>query len=201
MGVNVPLFDWKALGSSSLNMLTKLSLALSLFAVVLSEQAGPKGYQHDVTGDAGLPYVHDTTGDFGPYKLWKLRQEEKLKAQVPAQKTEQPIAPAYQQQQKQQSYQQPQTYQRQTQAYQQPKTYQQPKVYQQPKTYQQLQQQQFSYQQPGVQQSYQPQTPKFISQTSGLAPKSDFSTRSYSYKAPTYAATAQGVSFAYQALL
>merc|ERR1711892_1154519 len=142
-----------------------------------------------------LPYVHDTTGDFGPYKLWKLRQEEKLKAQVPAQKTEQPIAPAYQQQQKQQSYQQPQTYQRQTQAYQQPKTYQQPKAYQQP------QQQQFSYQQPGVQQSYQPQTPKFISQTSGLASNSDFATRSYSYKAPTYAATAQGVSFAYQALL
>merc|ERR1712123_56606 len=201
MGVNVPLFDWKALGSSSLNMLTKLSLALSLFAVVLSEQAGPKGYQHDVTGDAGLPYVHDTTGDFGPYKLWKLRQEEKLKVKVPAQKTEQPIAPAYQQQQKQQNYQQSQTYQRQTQAYQQPLTYQQPKAYQQPQTYQQPQQQQFSYQQPGVQQSYQPQTPKFISQTTGLAPKSDFSTRSYSYKAPTYAATAQGVSFAYQALL
>merc|ERR1712106_1161473 len=188
MGVNVPLFDWKALGSSSLNMLTKPSLALSLFAVVLSEQAGPKGYQHDVTGDAGLPYVHDTTGDFGPYKLWKLRQEEKLKAQVPAQKTEQPIAPAYQQQQKQQNYQQPQTYQ-------------QPKAYQQPQTYQQPQQQQFSYQQPAVQQSYQPQTPKFISQTSGLAPNSDFATRSYSYKAPTYAAKAQGVSFAYQALL
>merc|ERR1711935_1067483 len=195
MGVNVPLFDWKALGSSSLSMLTKLSLALSLFAVVLSEQAGPKGYQHDVTGDAGLPYVHDTTGDFGPYKLWKLRQEEKLKAQVPAQKTEQPIVPAYQQQQKQQNYQQPQTYQRQTQAYQQPLTYQQPKAYQRP------QQQQFSYQQPEVQQSYQPQTPKFISQTSGLAPNSDFATRSYSYKAPTYAATAQGVSFAYQAHL
>merc|ERR1711935_425374 len=196
MGVNVPLFDWKALGSSSLNMLTKLSLALSLFAVVLSEKAGPQGYQHDVTGDTGLPYVHDTTGDFGPYKLWKLRQEGKLKAQekevkagVPTQKTEQTIAPAYQQQQKQQNYQQPQTYQSQPQAYQQPQTYQQPK------------QQQFSYQQPGVQQSYQPQTPKFISQTTGLAPKSDFSTRSYSYKAPTYAATAQGVSFAYQALL
>merc|ERR1712021_270911 len=100
--------------------------------------------------------------------------------------TEQTIAPAYQQ---------PQTYQSQPQAYQQPQTYQQPKVYQQP------QQQQFSYQQPGVQQSYQPQTPKFISQTTGLAPKSDFSTRSYSYKAPAYAATAQGVSFAYQALL
>merc|ERR1712128_341320 len=176
MGVNVPLFDWKALGSSSLNMLTKLSLALSLFAVVLSEQAGPKTYQHDVTGDAGLPYEHDTTGDFGPYKLWKLRQEAKLKAHVPAQKIEQPIAPAYQQQQEQQNYQQPQTYQ-------------------------QPQQQQFSYQQPEVQQSYQPQTPKFISQTSGLAPNSDFATRSYSYKAPTYAATAQGVSFAYQALL
>merc|ERR1712106_513156 len=75
---------------------------------------------HDVTGDAGLPYVHDTTGDFGPYKLWKLRQEEKLKAHVPAQKAEQPIAPAYEQQQKHQNYQQPQTYQRQTQAYQQP---------------------------------------------------------------------------------
>merc|ERR1712128_303373 len=130
MGVNVPLFDWKALGSSSLNMLTKLSLALSLFAVVLSEQAGPKGYQHDVTGDAGLPYVHDTTGDFGPYKLWKLRQEEKLKAQVPAQKIEQTIVPAYQQQQPQ-----PQTYQMQTQAYQQPKAYQQPQPYQQPKAY------------------------------------------------------------------
>merc|ERR1711892_1452990 len=143
-----------------------------------------------------LPYVHDTTGDFGPYKLWKLRQEEKLKAQVPAQKIEQTIVPAYQQQQPQ-----PQTYQRQTQAYQQPQTYQQPKAYQQPQTYQQPQQQQFSYQQPEVQQSYQPQTPKFISQTTGLAPKSDFSTRSYSYKAPTYAATAQGVSFAYQALL
>merc|ERR1712128_125122 len=208
MGVNVPLFDWKALGSSSLNMLTKLSLALSLFAVVLSEQAGPKTYQHDVTGDTGLPYVHDTTGDFGPYKLWKLRQEGKLKAQeknleaqVPAQKTEQTISPAYQQQQRPQNYQQPQTYQSQPQAYQQPQTYQQPKVYQHAQTYQQPQQQQFSYQQPGVQQGYQPQTPKFISQTTGLAPKSDFSTRSHSYKAPTYAATAQGVSFAYQALL
>merc|ERR1711892_443931 len=150
-------------------------------------------------GDTGLPYVHDPTGDFGPYKLWKLRQEgklkaqeKKLKAQVPAQKTEQTIAPAYQQHQRHQS---------QPQAYQQPQTYQQPKVYQQPQTYQQPQQQQFSYQQPGVQQNYQPQTPKFISQTTGLAPKSDFSTRSYSYKAPTYAATAQGVSFAYQALL
>merc|ERR1712106_876668 len=194
MGVNVPLFDWKALGSSSLNMLTKLSLALSLFAVVLSEQAGPKGYQHDVTGDTGLPYVHDTTGDFGPFKLWKLRQEGKMKAQevkleaeVPAQKTEQTIAPAYQQQQRQQIYQQPQTYQSQPQAYQQPQTYQQPKVYQQAQTYQQPQRQQFSYLQPEVRQSYQPQTPKFISQTTGLAPKSDFSTRSYSYKAPTYA--------------
>merc|ERR1712128_318962 len=192
MGVNVPLFDWKALGSSSLNMLTKLSLALSLFAVVLSEQAGPKGYQNDVTGDAGLPYVHDTTGDFGPYKLWELRQEEKLKAQVPAQKIEQTIVPAYQQQQ-----QQPQTYQRQTQAYQQPQTYQQPKAYQQPRTYQQPK----AYQQPQTFQQPQQQTPKFISQTSGLAPNSDFATRSYSYKAPTYAATAQGVSFAYQALL
>merc|ERR1712106_147098 len=179
MGVNVPLFDWKALGSSSLNMLTKLSLALSLFSLVLSEQAGPKGYQHDVTGDAGLPYVHDTTGDFGPYKLWKLRQEEKLKAQVPAQKIEQTIVPTYQRQT--QAYQQPQTYQ-QPKAYQQPRTYQQPKAYQQPQTFQQPQQQQFSYQQPEVQQSYQPQTPKFISQTSGLAPNSDFATRSYSYK-------------------
>merc|ERR1712106_517669 len=103
-------------------------------------------------------------------------------------KTEQTIAPAYQQEQRQQNYQQPQTYQ-------------QPKVYQQSQTYQQPQKPQFSYQQPGVQQGYQPQTPKFISQTTGLAPKSDFSTRSYSYKAPTYAATAQGVSFAYQALL
>merc|ERR1712021_295438 len=163
MGVNVPLFDWKALGSSSLKMFTKLSLALSLFAVVLSEQAGPKGYQHDVTGDTGLPYVHDTTGDFGPYKLWKLRQEgklnaqekklkaqeKKLKAQVPAQKTEQTIAPAYQQEQRQQNYQQPQTYQSQPQAYQQPQTYQQPKVYQQSQTYQQPQKPQFSYQQPG----------------------------------------------------
>merc|ERR1719347_1380658 len=88
-----------------------------------------------------------------------------------------------------------------TPAYEEP-VQQQPKVYkakvkvQQPQNYQQPQ----AYQQHSYSQ-VQPQTPGFISQTTGLSPASDFSTRSYSYTAPTYAAQAQGVSFTYQALL
>ena len=62
-----------SLTSSSLNMCTKLSIALALFSVAASQETG--GYQHNPTGE---PYVHDHTGDFEPYKLWKLRQEAKL---------------------------------------------------------------------------------------------------------------------------
>merc|ERR1712168_991661 len=61
----------------------------------------------------------------------------------------------------------------------------------------------------------QPQTPEFISQTTGLNPQSSFALRSYAYTAPTYAAQvrgnffkkskhllqAQGTSFSYEALL
>merc|ERR1712243_551368 len=89
--------------SSSLNMLAKISVALAFFAVVHSQKKS--GYVHDPTGDTGLPYEHDPTGDFGPYKLWKLRQEAIIATptlQQPAQRKH-----AY----KQQTYQQPQAYQ------------------------------------------------------------------------------------------
>merc|ERR1712025_342095 len=162
-------------------MLAKAILILSIFSVVFSQQIRPGGYIHDPTGDTGLPYEHDTTGDFGPYKLWKLRQEAKLQAE----QTKRPITPAYEEPvQKPQRYQQPKVYKVKVKV-QQPKNYQQPQAYQQQPSYSQV----------------QPQTPGFISQATGLSPASDFSTRSYSYTAPTYAAQAQGVSFTYQALL
>merc|ERR1719481_2197474 len=79
-----------------------------------------------------------------------------------------------------------------------PQTYQQPRQ----QTYQLSYQQ--AYRQPQQKTAYsrfQPQTPSFISETTGLDATSDFSTRSYAYTAPTYAAQAQGTSFSYKALL
>merc|ERR1711862_244215 len=88
-------------------MLAKAILILSLFSVVFSEQIRPGGYIHDPTGDTGLPYEHDTTGDFGPYKLWKLRQEAMLQTDQP----KRPITPAYEDPvQKLQTYQQPKVF-------------------------------------------------------------------------------------------
>jgi len=196
-------------------MLARLSLVFSVVTTLSSGQNRPGGYHHDSTGDTGLPYIHDASGDFGPYKLWKLRQEQKLAAAtqqvqetvpsaaptaaprrrivaVKKQKIPEPILPAFQsfpsrKQQQPAARPQQQSFRRQQQPTRPQTTITRPA---------------FTQPQPAAPQfQLQPQTPEFISQTTGLNPQSSFALRSYAYTAPTYAAQAQGTSFSYEALL
>jgi len=189
----------------------------------------PSGYSHDPTGDTGLPYIHDPTGDFGPYKLYKWRQQQKQEADeaknevtlpdpisaprkkivaVRKQKVKtvplQPIRPAFEsfpsrQEQQQQPRAEPARQQQRAQP-----------IRQQQRV-QRVRQQQTVLRQPEtvvpainnpqpLTPKREPQTPLFISQATGLSPQSSFAQRSYSYTAPTYNAQAQGVSFSYEAL-
>lgn len=173
--------------------------------------------------------MHDARGDFGPYKLWKLRQEQKLAAaaaaaaaepaeevplspapapvQAPAPRKKfiavkklkqvpQPILPAFQSfpaqsQPKQLARPQQHIFSQPQQAVVPQQQAPPPAVIRQapqalpaPPTFQ-----------------LQPQTPDFISETTGLSSVSNFALRSWAYTAPTYTAEAQGVNYSYQANL
>jgi len=195
-------------------MLARLSLVFSLVTTLSSGQNRPGGYMHDSTGDTGLPYIHDASGDFGPYKLWKLRQEQKaatttqqIQEAIPApaptaaprrrlvavkkQNIPEPILPAFESFPSRGQQQQPAKLKQQIFRQQQQSASPQPKISRPA----------FAQPQPAAPQfQLQPQTPEFISQTTGLNPQSSFALRSYAYTAPTYAAQAQGTSFSYEAL-
>jgi len=198
----------------------KSCLIISLILTIAYCQNRLSGYSHDAVGDTGLPYVHDATGDFGPYKLYKWRQQQKLAAEeankevilpdptsapkktvvvVRKQKIKtaplQIIRPAFEsfpsrQEQQQQTRVQPTRQQQRVQP-----TRQQPIVFRQPEPVVPA----ITNPQPLTPQRV-PQTPQFISQATGLSHQSSFAQRSYSYTAPTYNTQAQGVSFSYEAL-
>jgi len=178
------------------------------------------GYSHDSTGDTGLPYIHDPTGDFGPYKLYKWKQQQKLAAEeatkevtspdptsaprkkfvaIRKQKVKTaplpPIRPAFESfPSKQEQRQQPREEPARQQQIAQPVRHSQI-VFRQPEPIIPV----IPNPQP-LTHKREPQTPLFISQATGLSPQSSFAQRSYSYTAPTYNAQAQGVSFRYEAL-
>jgi len=207
----------------------KSCLIIFLISTLAYCQNGLSGYSHDAVGDTGLPYVHDATGDFGPYKLYKWRQEQKLAAEeakkevilpdptsapkktvvvVRKQKVKtvplQPIRPAFEsfpsrQEQQQQPRVQPTRQQQRKQPIRKQQRVQPTR--QQPIVFRQPEPvvPAITNPQPLTPQRV-PQTPQFISQATGLSHQSSFAQRSYSYTAPTYNTQAQGVSFSYEAL-